>query len=102
MLKKTDDLKIPSLNDFELSKKQKQVRAGEAKPCTSKSTGVLPEDEYLDDEEIKKQKQRLNQLNVAPIINLDELQFLGSSSLAIETENGLYHHKEEKNVQVNK
>ena len=50
--------------------------------------------DYRDEQ--KKREKRLQQLKVAPIINLDEIEFLGSSSLPIETENGLYHHKEDE------
>ncbi len=82
-IKKFDDLNIP-LNIYE----RKQTRT---QPCTSKSREILSaEVSENETEEIK------NQLKIAPVINLEEFEFLGASSLAIETENGLYHHKDNK------
>ena len=78
-IKKFDDLNIP-LNIYERNQTRTQ-------PCTSKSAEILSaEDSENETEELK----------IAPIINLEEFEFLGASSLPIETENGLYHHKDNK------
>jgi len=98
-IKKFDDLKIP-LNIHEQTKIHKKAD-NPIKPCTSKSTEILSAEENDDEnEETWKKKRKLGQLKIAPVINLDEYEFLGSSSLAIETENGLYHHKDNKNDNV--
>jgi hypothetical protein len=92
VIKKYDDLKLPKLKQPPLSR-----------PCTSKSTlkqslssSSSSEDEDEDEERLKQKRKRQRLLQLAPVINLDEMQFLGSSSLAIQTETGLYHHKEEE------
>ena len=86
-IKKFDDLNIP-LNIYE----REQTRT---QHCTSKSTQILSaENSENETKEIKNKNKKL--LKIAPIINLEEFEFLGASSLAIETENGLYHHKDNK------
>ena len=100
-MKKFEDLKIPLEEAKSRTKDLIDNSNNNSKPCTSKSIEIASEEEEEDDEKRKKQEKRLNQLKIAPLINLDELQFLGASTLPIDTENGLYHHKDDKSDQVN-
>jgi len=90
-IKKFEDLKIP----IEQPNKNETKTDNLIISCKSKSKEVLSE---RDNDEIdEKEEKKLNLLKIAPIINLDEFEFLGASSLAIETENGLYHRKDNAN-----
>lgn len=101
ILKKFEDLKIPLADSSKKNTKSTtSSKNDDSQPGTSKSFESNPLKDSLDELDEKKRK-REELLKIAPIINLDEIHFMGPITSKVDADNGLYQRKDENIKQVN-
>lgn len=100
-LKQFEALKIPIENPTPTKPKVNKPTEDESRPCTSKSKTNQPSDNDDNNEEDdnetnkEKKKRRKLELEIAPVINLDELEFCATVTQRVDTgSHPLYQSRE--------
>ncbi len=100
VLKKFDDLHLPIAPKKADTKPRQAVKEedSESQPGTSKSKSSDQEEKELSQFDLERKKRRDEMLKLAPVINLDEVEFCRPVTQQVETDHRFYGRSEDSRL----